>query len=303
MTPARRPAMRPCRRWSGPRQRSLVRTRLKKQASRVGQVVGLEVVRQLLDEVAQDPRLLVPVREAIVALEPALARLTLHSPQFFGDAGHPARRLLERVAERSFRFNDEFAEPFQQFFGPVRDGFKALNRLEPLQDPQPFAAALAALEADWARRDGDDAAARQRMLEAVQQAELRQQEAERIAWDLSHRSDLAGAPALVQDFLFSQWSLVVAQARLQGGGNVDPGGYLGVVSDLLWSVKREAALRDPARAFVAIPRVLVKLREGLDLLGQPPEVTQGFFIALEQLHRRCSSCVPSTASRRSRRRP
>ncbi|MBA2965659.1 MULTISPECIES: DUF1631 family protein [Ramlibacter] len=271
--------------YGAPRQRSLVRTRLKQQARQVGQAVGLEVVRQLLDEVAQDPRLLAPVREAIVALEPALARLALHSPQFFGDAAHPARRLLERVAERSFRFNDEFAEPFQQFFGPVRDGFNALIRLEPLQDPQPFAAALATLEDGWSRQDRDDEAARQRMLEAVRQAEVRQQEAERIAWDLSQRSDLAGAPALVQDFLFTQWALVVAQARLQGAGGVDPGGYLGVVSDLLWSVKRETALRDPARAFVAIPRVLGKLREGMALLGQPPEDTQSFFAALEQLHR------------------
>jgi hypothetical protein len=47
--------------------------RLKKEATHVGQVLGLEVVRKLVNEVAQDPRLLVPVREAIVALEPSLA--------------------------------------------------------------------------------------------------------------------------------------------------------------------------------------------------------------------------------------
>jgi hypothetical protein len=128
------------------------------------------------------------------------------------------------------------------------------------------------------------------MLEAVRQAELRQQEAERIAWDLSHRSDLAGAPAVVQDFLFTQWSLVVAHSRLQvsatgEAGSVDPGGYLGVVSDLLWSVKRDLTLRDPARAFIAIPRVLLKVRAGLDLLGQPAEDTTAFFAALERLHR------------------
>jgi hypothetical protein len=276
--------------YGAPRQRSLLRTRLKKQARHVAQAVGLEVVRQLLDEVAQDPRLLAPVREAIVALEPALARLALHSPQFFGDAAHPARRLLERVAERSFRYNDEFSDPFLQFIEPIREAFNALNRFEPLPDPGPFTHVLDTLEHEWARQDKVDEAARASMLEAVRQAELRQQEAERIAWDLSQRSDLAGAPAVVQDFLFTQWSLVVAHSRLQvstqgGAGSVDPGGYLGVVSDLLWSVKRDLTLRDPARAFVAIPRVLLKVRAGLDLLGQPPEDTTSFFSALEQLHR------------------
>jgi hypothetical protein len=54
--------------------------------------MGLEVVRKLVDQVAQDPRLLAPVREAMVALEPALARLALVAPRFFAQEGHAGRR-------------------------------------------------------------------------------------------------------------------------------------------------------------------------------------------------------------------
>jgi hypothetical protein len=272
--------------FAAPRQRSLVRTRLKQQAQQVGQALGLEVVRQLVDEVAQDPRLLAPVREAIVALEPALARQAMHAPQFFGDEQHPARRLLEGVAARSFRYNDEFGPDFQSFFEPVRTAFNALNRIDSLQDPQAFREALDELEAAWGAQDREQERGREQVLEAMQFAERRQAEAEQIAWELSHRSDLEGTPAVVQDFLFGSWALVIAHARLRAQGNeLDPGGYLAVVPELLWTAKREETLREPARAFETIPGVLTRLRSGLDLLGQPAAENDSFFGALEKLHR------------------
>jgi hypothetical protein len=273
--------------FAEPRQRSLVRTRLKQQAQQVGQAVGLEVVRQLVDEVAQDQRLLPAVREAIVALEPALARLAIHAPQFFGNAEHPARLLVESVAVRSFQYNDETDTAFEAFYEPVRKAFNRLNRLEAIEDPKPFESALGELEEAWDEQDRAQEEGREQVMAAVKFAERRQAEAEQIAWDLSHRTDLDGSPALVQDFLFSTWSLVLAHARMTstGGGDVDPGGYLAVVSNLLWSSKRDPILRDPARAFEVIPRVLTKVREGLTLIGHPESESATFFAALERLHR------------------
>jgi len=272
--------------YAAPRQRSLVRTRLRKQAQQAGQVIGLDLVRQLVEQVAQDPRLLAPVRESMVALEPALARLALNAPRFFAEQDNPARRLLEGVAQRSFKYNDEFSSEFGEFFDGVRQRFNALNQLEDVPNATPFEDALARLTQAWSERDSVEERRRAEIVEAVQVAERRQAEADQIAWDLSQRSDLDGTPAVVQDFLLGPWALVIAHARLNNKkSEIDPGGYIGVVADLLWSVKRDQALRDPARAFEVIPRVLVKLRAGLDLLGHPPSQTQLFFQVLERLHR------------------
>jgi hypothetical protein len=272
--------------YGAPRQRSLVRTRLRKQAKRVDQAMGIDVVRQLVDQVAQDPRLLAPVREAIVALEPSLARLSLHAPRFFGEHDNAARRLLEAVAQRSFKYNDEFSTDFQDFFGGVTHWFNSLNRLEAVPNAAPFEEALARLAAEWSGLDRDEEEQREQIVQAVELAEKRQKEADQIAWDLSQRSDLDGAPAVVQDFLFGPWALVIANARLNNkAGEIDPGGCVAVIADLLWSVKRDQALRDPARAFEVIPRILPKLRSGLALLGHQPGETESFFQALERLHR------------------
>jgi hypothetical protein len=272
--------------FGAPRQRSLVRTRLRKQARQVGQVMGLDLVRQLVDQVAQDPRLLAPVREAMVALEPSLARLAMHSPRFFGEQDSPARKLLEGVAQRSFKYNDEFSTEFRDFFDGVTRCFTALNGDETMVDARPFETALGELARGWGDQDRDDEHDREEVMKAVQFAEARQAEADRIAWELSQRSDMEGAPAVVQDFLYGPWSLVIAHARQSGGGSdMDPGGYIRLIADLLWSVKRETTLRDPARAFEVIPKMLPKLRSGLDLLGHAPAETESFFHALERLHR------------------
>lgn len=272
-------------RWSGARERSLLRTRLKKDAREVQQVMGLEVVRKLVDQVASDPRLLAPVREAIVALEPALLRLALVAPRFFSEEQHAGRRLVERVAERSFKYNDEFATDFHDFFDEIRSEFQKLNEAT-VQDDAPFAQRLQSLEARWTRQDEDEEGQREQAVRAVHFAEERQSEAGEIAWRLSQRSDLDGVPAVVQDFLFGPWALAMAHARLTDDKRqIDPGGLGGVVTDLLWSVKRDQILRQPARVIEIIPGMLEKLRSGLALLGQDPRETESFFQALENLHR------------------
>jgi hypothetical protein len=270
------------------RERSLVRTKLKKEAKQVGQVLGLEVVRKLVQQVAQDARLLAPVREAIVALEPSLLRLAMVAPRFFSDEEHPGRRLVECVADRSFKYNDEFSVDFQAFFSPVSQAFTALNAIETFEDAEPFRVALEVLQAGWSARDELDTEEQADALDQVKFAEQRQAEADRIAWELGHRSDLEGVPDPVQGFLFGPWALVMAHARLTIRSNdLDPGGYVGIISDLLWTVKEEHTLREPAKAIVLIPRVLTGIRKGMAMIGREaddPEM-QSFFGELERLHR------------------
>ena len=272
-------------RWAAARERSLHRARLKKEARQVGQVLGLEVVRKLLDQVARDPRLLAPVREAMVALEPALAKLALVAPRFFAQEDHAGRRLVERVAERSFRYNDEFGSEFQEFFADIRTTFRTLNE-QPVQDERPFGQALEELEDRWRGEDSVEQRGSQVAVDALHFAEAREAEAAQIAWTLSQRSDLDGVPAVVQDFLFGPWSLVMAHARLTDGQRgVDPGGWNSVISELLWSVKSDQTLRDPARLFNTVPGMLERLRNGMKLVGQEPSQHETFFNALEMLHR------------------
>jgi len=66
---------------------------------------------------------------------------------------------------------------------------------------------------------------------------------------------------------------------------VDPEGFGSVVPDLVWSVKRDVTLKQPAKLIDMIPGLLEKLHIGLGLLGQDPRESEAFFESLMKLHR------------------
>jgi hypothetical protein len=270
--------------YAAAHERSRVLMHLKQKAQRVSQAVGLDLVRTLVSQVASDPLLLGPVREAVVALEPALLRLAMANPRFFNEDEHPARRLIESVAQRSFKFNDEFSEEFDSFFQPVQRAFNELNATA-TRDPQPFADVLTELRQGWEAQDQKELALQDNSLQSIRYAEERQAMADQIAWELSQRPDVDNAPGVILDFLYGPWALVIASARLGGPeGEADPGGYRKVVSNLLWSVKKEVTLKRPKELFAMVPGMLATLHAGLDMLGKTREETKPFFDALMRLH-------------------
>ena len=270
--------------YAQPHARAVARSRLKAEANDMHQVMGLEVVRQLVHEVAQDARLLAPVREAIVALEPALGRLAMQDPRFFSQETHPGRLLLEGLTQRSLKFNDEFSPEFSVFFEPVKQIVNALNG-EGVIDVCRFETALSALRNEWAIQDKTEASRRHEMLEKMRFAENRQTHADRISHELSMRSDLEGVPDFVLDFLFGYWSLAIAHARLSDTQNqLDPEGFQSAVPDLVWSSKPQVATKQPAKFIEMIPGLLSKLHYGLRMLGTDANECASFFEGLMKLH-------------------
>lgn len=257
---------------------------LKRQARSMGQAIGLDVVRKLVNQVARDPLLLAPVREAVVALEPALLGQALTQPRYFNEDAHPARRLVESVAQRSFRYNDEFSEEFESFFGPVREAFRQLNE-RASKDPKAFGEALDKLRGHWRSQDDREQNLQNDRLHALRHAEERQALADRIAWDLSQRPDVENAPGFILDFIYGSWALVLAQAEMGlPDSQADLNAYRKAVTDLLWSIRKEVTLRRPADLFRIIPGLIKTLHQGLDALGKTREETQSFFDALMRLH-------------------
>ncbi len=263
--------------------RTRVLLQLKARAKDASQAIGLDLVRKLVNQVARDNLLLAPVREAIVALEPSLLRLALAQPRYFAEADHPARRLVEEVAQRSFRFNDEFSTGFEAFMAPVRARFGELNA-GASEEVHPFARALQDLSAGWAHDESQEKAALEHQIQGLRFAEARQELADQIAWEISLRPDVFNAPALVLDFLYGTWSLVIASEELKPAGlEFDAQHFRSTVGTLLWSVRPET-LRQPKQVFAALPGLLRALNAGLDSLGKSRDETRSFFDALMGLH-------------------
>jgi hypothetical protein len=271
-----------------------LREKLRHQAASPGQALGLEVVGLMVDNIAGDARLLAPVQQAVRDLEPALLRLVLEDPRFFSDKGHPARRLLEQMTQRSLAWSAVDAPGFDAFYEPLQQAVDALLSTR-VAGPDPFEFALTSLEEAWGEQGKRERRHRARAVQALLQAEQRNLLAGKVSRQLRARPDVASAAREVGRFVTGPWSQVIAQARLaDAAGGPDPGGYTALLSDMLWSAQPQLAGGNPMRLSRIAPRLLEKIREGLASIDYPPSETQRFVDLLVVMQQK--ALVPAAAS-------
>ena len=253
------------------------------QRHKLGAQLGHEVVLLMLDNLMQDSRLLPGVRSSLKALEPELLRLSQQDGRLFSERQHPARVFLDRITHRSLAFSSPQSEGYTQF----QQAFdKAVRDIKTAGgDAEAFRRVLLVLEEHWGKEEADQHRRAAQAARGLLQAEQRNLLAQRIGQDFAERMQSLKVPDFVATFLRGPWSQVVAQAQLNlADGSPDPGGYLALVEDLLWSVHGRQARRNRARLVQMVPGMLLKLRQGLELIDYPSGRMQAFFDALISHH-------------------
>lgn len=246
-----------------------------------------EVVTLLLRGIAEDTRLLRPVRDLVQMLKDPLLELARSEPRFFADRQNPARQLLDEITARSLAFTSEEQSGFGSFARHVLDAVKAVQAAGPQLGEQ----LPGALQRFTAAVSPAAAPAQGVALQTLVRVEQRNLLAERIADEIEARPDFARAPGLVRRFLSGPWSQVIAHARLSADAVPAPDGtqapavrFMDVLPDLLWSSQLAQASRNRPRLIKIIPHVLRTLREGLDTIEYPRGQSEPFFQALMGLH-------------------
>uniref|UniRef100_UPI00374D88E8 DUF1631 family protein n=1 Tax=Rhodoferax sp. TaxID=50421 RepID=UPI00374D88E8 len=126
------------------------RASMRSHSRGVGQQLSLEVVTLMVDNIAQDPRLLEPVQQLIRRLEPSLLRLALVDPRLFTNKQHPARVLVQEVADHSLAYASVRSEGFGEFVSAIEQAFGLLSQV-PIENAEPFERVLAVLRDEWRR--------------------------------------------------------------------------------------------------------------------------------------------------------
>ncbi len=235
------------------------------QGKQLGRQLTQEVVGMMVERLSQDNRLLPPVSRLIRSLEPLLLALAQSDPRFFSERQHPARLLLDRVMDQSLAYGSETEEGFASFLATISNAVDALGASAGASDD--FAIVLQALEAGWSR---DEAAHRQQLEDAARallHAEQRNLLAQRWADEFKGRMQDKVVPDWLSTFLRGPWAQVVAQDELAcKDGRSDPGGYVELVDELLWSVQTEQTRYNRPRLVGLVPVMLIKLRQGLQVI-------------------------------------
>lgn len=269
------------------------REALRKEARRPAQALGLEVVHLMVDHLAEDPRLLPPVRDIVRDLEPPLLRLALVDPRFFSDREHPARRLLEQITQRSLAWSTPDDEGFAIFMEGLQQATEALLDAGGT-GPETFDIALSALQEAWDEAQPRGRRNRERAVRALMRAEQRNLLAGRLAQQILERPDAAQAPREALAFLTGPWTQVMAQARLADTSGVeDPGGCGWVVQTVLWSVQPALA----ARVVGQHRQLVARIDEGLASIDHLPADTDRWQNLLSALRDLALSTATGTALR------
>ena len=248
-----------------------------------------DVVLRMMENIAQDHRLLPPVQRAVQNLGPALQRLVRSDLTFFDNPTHPARRMLDEMTQRSLAFETESALGFAPFMRLMDEAVAHLTRID-IKDAAPFENVLKALLSAWdtQERKLQSIKAKQDAKEkARRRAEQRELLAAEVADNIRGLPDLGNVPADVMEFAAGPWAQVIAQAQVsqpEGEAQDDPGGYLALVPMLLWSAQPDLTRSEPERLHAIIPGLLQRLREGLLTIQHPPERTSALIERLVSLH-------------------
>lgn len=272
---------------------SAVRSTLRHSAQGLGQALSLEVVTLMVDNIANDERLLGPVQDIVKSLEPALLRLALVDPRFFIDKLHPARCLLQEITHRSLAYDSVDALGFSGFLEPLQRAVGPLAGMQ-IEGAQPFEQVLDRLVRVWdeLKQPGQ----LEKAMEALQHAEERNLLAEKFASEIQVMPAAAIVPAGLVDFLCGPWAQVLAHARMADSSGVDdPGRYRELVFALLWSAQPELTGKNIAKLTKLVPKLLGKLREGLGLIDYPSLKTSSFFELLMNLHQQAFRSLAKAA--------
>jgi hypothetical protein len=245
----------------------------------------LDLVFLLFESIVQVGALPDAIKTLLERLQIPFVKVALLDRTFFQDGEHPARRLLNRIAEATVGWTDDEERGPNSLYGRidqtvarvVAEFDRDLGLIDRLD------ADLAAFLAQEAQRVAaaeikvcTGAARRERMEYARRQAKAA------INERLRHATPV---PDVVESLLTQGWREVLATAYLAGGeAGPEWRAAMAVVDRLIWSIQPKVGDDDRRELLRSVPDLLRTLRTGLTPTAIDQRLVAGWFKDLQVLH-------------------
>ena len=245
----------------------------------------LDIVAMVFDYIFGDERIPDAIKALLGRLQIPMLKVAMLDKSFFSHKNHPARRLLDGLADAAIGWN-----PVEGHEGGLYRKVEDLvaGILEHFEDNlEIFETSLADLQAwlDAEKREADRLAARSVLaVKSREQADRARQ----VAHD-EVESSLVGrpVPAVIRAFLTEHWGLLLADLYLKVGVDSETWkGALATMNDLVWSVAPKMDSDARRHLISKLPSLLKRLDEGVKYLGLSEAVRNAFFSNLVKCHSR-----------------
>lgn len=245
---------------------------LKRQAPTTADKATVEIVALMFQAILAEERIPFSARVWFARLQMPVLRVAIAEPEFFATLQHPARMLIDRMGSVVMGFDaaaisgsaleneirrvvqviEQYPETGQRVFKLVYDEFVAF------------------LSKYLTRSD-----ATQRVLSVAQQVEQRETMA--IQYTIELRKMLNDMPVReeIRAFLFKVWAEVLAMAAIKYGGQGEQTVvFKRAASELVWAASAKPNRADRTRVIQELPKLLQRLRQGMELLGVTGEAQE-----------------------------
>lgn len=245
-----------------------------------GNAVTTDIVAALFDYLLADSDIPESLRVQLGRLQIPVLKVALMDKGFFSNHQHPARRLLDLMANASLGWNDRDAPRLYAKIKSIVD--EVVQKFD--RDVAVIASQPDKLESFIAK---EDERARKRNAELASEIDRseRARNAELVATQQVHRQmEAQDLPPLIRNFLNKIWRLVLALTYAKSGADSRCWrGALRTMNDLIWSVTPKAHKEQRQRLYDLLPGLLERLDEGIELLKLNREDKDEFFSQLAQL--------------------
>ena len=260
-----------------------IRTAVADQIANSTDRITMDVIALLFDYVFRDPSIPETLRNLFGRLQVPILKAALLDRAFFSDKKHPARRVLDHLAEAAVGASSD--EAYHQAFLTAA----ALIIDEVCRDFEIDMAVFEAADAKLARfieleRKTTEEALADDVNEALS-AEENEKERALVLGQI--RDKLAGlsVPFDVRSFAETVWAdYVTSLVEKDGVQGESVQAALRTLDDMLWSIVAKERTGQKARLTKMIPALIGALRKGAQALAVPAERAKAFFDALYQLH-------------------
>lgn len=242
----------------------------------------ISLVAMLFDFILEDPQLPAAVKAMIGRLQLPILRLAISDKRFFGQASHPARRLLNELARATMGWNDQDDLRRDQLHVLLES---IVQRL--LAEPEPQPDLFAAMHGELTSFVNSEKRRSDRLEQRTRDAEEGKARVEAARGEVASRLNgmLLGRtlPVFVVDLLRDTWSQVMQMTCLrEGPDSAAMQSAENTAHDLLVSIEAPGT-GDRAAREVLNRQVREAVAEGLTLLGIQAEQGAPLLVRLKQL--------------------
>lgn len=243
----------------------------------------LDIVSILFDYILDDPAIPDAMKALIGRLQIPILKVALMDKELFSKKSHPARRLLDGLAEAALGWSE--TSPQQDDLYQVVEGIVKEIVGEFDSDMSLFSVLLERLDTFLQE---DARTARQRAEESARSLHAR----ERIVVAKMTVDDAVNARlgqsevrTFIRQFVLDYWRQLLIVTHVEAGADSPEWQrQLGVVDDLVWSVQPKATPGDRKALTEKLPQLVKQLKLGMKALEMEPAICSKFLTMLASVH-------------------